>query len=166
VTDVPATPAPALAFLSQYFDGVIREDHHDTAAYLVTTSDDGWPHAAMLSVGEIRVSADGAVHIALWPHTTTAANLVRDGRGLLLVAFPGVAVRARLSLQEIGTIDGGESGRLMLLAGVVELATVDDARYATVLSGTRFRLTDPQPTLERWRQTQALITRHTHLRNI
>ena len=45
----------------------------------------------------------------------------------------------------------------MHLAGVVELTTVDDARYANVLSGTRFRLTYPQPTLERWRQTQAHI---------
>jgi hypothetical protein len=47
----------------------------------------------MVSVGELRVGRDGAAHVALRQGTTTAANLRRDGRALLL-AFPGAAVRA------------------------------------------------------------------------
>lgn len=53
----------------------------------------------------------------------------------------------------------------MHLGGTVELATVDAADYATVLSGTRFRLTDPQRSLERWRRTQAQIGHHPKGRN-
>jgi len=148
-----------VAVLSAYFDGSVRDDDHDTAAYVVTTTADGWPHAAMVGVGELRVTADGAARVALWERSTTVANLRRDGRALLLVAVDGRAVRARLSLTAAGAVDGGEAGRLALFAGAVTQATVDDAPYAEVVSGLRFRLRDPAPTLTRWRATQELIAR-------
>jgi hypothetical protein len=148
-----------IAALSAYFDGSVRDDDHDIATYLVTTTADGWPHAAMVGVGELRVAPDGQARVALWERSTTVANLRRDGRALLLVVVDGRAVRARLAVTAAGFVDGGEAGRLALFAGTVAAASVDDAPYAEVTSGLRFRLRDPEPTLARWRATQELIAR-------
>lgn len=49
------------------------------AMMLQTVTEDGWPHTAMISAGEILALNDTDVRLALWQGTTTTANITRTG---------------------------------------------------------------------------------------
>ena len=57
------------------------------AIRLSTVDEDGWPHAAMLSAGEVLITKAGTFSIAIWPGSSTAKNLARDGR--MTITLPG-----------------------------------------------------------------------------
>src|SRR6202012_4194615 len=80
-----APPAPIVAWL----DGRNLEEKVGTAIGVYTADADGWPHPAQLSPGEVLLSPDGQVRLAVWEGSQTSENLRRDGRVVLMVAGDG-----------------------------------------------------------------------------
>lgn len=121
---------------------------------LLTVREDGWPHQAMLSVGEVAL-ADGAedrLTLAVWPGATSTANLRERGRATLTAVVDGVAYALFLAVAP-----AGEVGRLARFDARIEAASADEAPYATLESGIRFTLKDRDETIDRWRQTRAAL---------
>jgi hypothetical protein len=77
------------------FDGERIEEKIGLAYLLVTTDEDGTPRPCMLSAGEILVSDDKHLRVALWPGTTTSKNLARGSRALFCYVAPGSVVYAK-----------------------------------------------------------------------
>jgi hypothetical protein len=117
----------------------------------------GWPHVAMVSVGELVVVADGRLALALWPTSTCAANLARTGRATLAVVADGLAFSLRCRVDDELSIAGGEGPAMRGFVLRVSAATEDSAPYADLLSGVTYRLHDTQATLARWRHTRAAL---------
>jgi hypothetical protein len=117
---------------------------------LLTTDEAGWPHCALLSVGEV-VAVRDRLRLALWPTSRTTANLTRDGRGVLGFADGGAWYTARL--QTTRRADISAPSPLAVFDAAVIGMVKDEVPYATLRDGITFELTDPEPVLERWRAT-------------
>ena len=125
---------------------------------LLTLRDDGWPHQAMLSVGELCCPADDRVRLATWPASTATANLRTRGRATLTAVVGGVAYALRLRTLSSGELAAGaRSGALVGFELEVVAATADEAPYARLLDGVRFALNDRPATIERWREVRAAL---------
>jgi hypothetical protein len=125
---------------------------------LVTTTEDGWPHMAMVSVGEV-VPAGGpdALRLALWPGSTATRNLTPSGRGMLAAVVDGTSYALRLALERAGEVETPLAGKLARFDARVEGASADEAPYAVLESGVRFRLKDPAETQARWAELRAAL---------
>ena len=117
----------------------------------------GWPHLAMVSVGELVVAADGRLALALWPTSTCAANLARTGRATLAVVADGLAFSLRCHVDDELPITAGEDPAMRGFVLRVIAAVEDAAPYADLLSGVTYRLHDAGATLARWRRTRAAL---------
>jgi hypothetical protein len=118
----------------------------------------GWPHLAMVSVGELVVAADGRLALALWPTSTCAANLARTGRATLAMVADGLAFSLRCHVEDELPITAGEDPAMRGFVLRVIAAIEDAAPYADLISGVTYRLHDAQATLARWRRTRAALT--------
>ncbi|RTL68136.1 MAG: pyridoxamine 5'-phosphate oxidase family protein [Pseudonocardiaceae bacterium] len=137
-------------------DGLRREladDHNEgfTLA-LLTVADGGWPHQALISIGEVVVLDDARLRLATWPTSTTTRNMLATGRSALVAVVDGAVLTVRLSLTACGTVETLQ----VFDARIVEVRS-DAAPYATVETGIRFRLTDPAQALARWRSTREAL---------
>ncbi len=145
-TRLTKLPAELVAEL----DGDHLQFHAGDAIRLSTVGEDGWPHGAQLSFGEIIAVNRTELLAAIWPKSRTTENLKRDGRHTLTIAFGGglleMRCRAALIGQHLTALD--------LSAFRITIESVDDHRsaYADVLSGVTFRLSDPVGTITRWRE--------------
>lgn len=123
---------------------------------LVTADPEGWPHIALLSVGELVGAGPGRIRAALWTSSQTTANLGATGRGTLAVVHDGAAHYLRCRALRGSDLEVAES----VLASF-ELAIVahreDRADYATLTAGITFELQDPAAVLPRWRETIRLL---------
>lgn len=126
------------------------------ALCLSVAGTDGWPHLALLSAGEVLAVSPTELRLALHAGSGTTAGLEASGRALLLVAHDGAAVAARLTARPLGTaeIAGVDLARF---AATVEDVALHRAPYAHFESGPRFRLTERDATLARWRETLASL---------
>lgn len=152
--DACALPHALLSAL----DGEHLEAHADEAMRLSTVSADGWPHGAQLSVGEVLAVDAQTLLVAMWPHSNTAQNMLRDARLALTLVHDGAVleIRARASLvAEHQTALDLSVFRLRL-----ERLDVHRAKYAEVLSGVTFRLHEREKVLERWREQIAMLRTH------
>lgn len=150
----------ALELLAQHYDDA-EPGADGTAAYVVTVGEDGWPHAAMVSIGEVVVRADGRCAIALWEDTRTTTNLLRTGQATLLTVLSERAVRATLRLSAV-TEDAPAAETavpLRCFVGTIGEAVADTAPYARVADGVRFVLHEPASVLPRWHATRATLRR-------
>lgn len=116
---------------------------------LVTTGEDGWPHVAMLSAGEVLASGPRGLRLALWPGSATTGNLARSGRGLLMALVPPVTYYVRLRCRPAGEV-AAQGRKLAAFAADIDEVLEDVVSYAEVLSGIRFRLNDRERTLAGW----------------
>lgn len=119
--------------------------------------EEGWPHLAMVSVGELVVAADGRLALALWPTSTCAANLARTGRATLALVADGAAFSLRCHVADEFPITAGEDPAMRGFVLRVTAATADAAPYADLLGGVTYRLHDVPATLARWRRTRAAL---------
>ena len=125
-------------------------------ALLLTTSAEGWPQVAMLSVGEALAVDDRRLRLALWPGSGSTANLSRSKRAtLMLVVGPDTYyVRARTRrLPDLAL----SRGTLACFECQVAEVLVDVVAYATVTSGIGFRLNQPEQVLPAWREALAAV---------
>jgi hypothetical protein len=117
---------------------------------LATVTEDGWPHLAMLSVGEVVATADASMRLALWPGSTATHNLTPSGCGTLSAVVDGTSYSVRLAVSREGEVETPLAGQLARFEARVDGASSDEAPYAVLESGVRFRLKDPEAVLARW----------------
>lgn len=139
-------------------------DGHDLAAragetfLLLTQADTGWTHVAMLSVGEVVATSESEIRLALWPRSDTTANLSRTATATLMIVHDGATYYLRLRADrhpDLSVEGGSRSFFVARIEGVLE----DTVGYATMTSGPKFRLNDPEQVLESWRQTVEAMKR-------
>jgi len=128
----------------------------DLTVLLLTVDPEGWPRVAMLSVGEVLATGARTLRLALWPESSTTANLTRSGRATLAVVEGGAgwyflcSARRRADLVLPRRCLASFELR-------VEKALEDVVPYAELTSGVTFRLTEPERTLATWAETLAAL---------
>jgi len=124
---------------------------------LLTISPEGWPHQAMISCGEIAALSDERLALALWPSSTAARALAGGGRATLTLVLPPTAYALRVEVEPAGELETPLAGRLARFSATVAAATADEAPYATIESGVRYSLKDPDQVLARWREVREAL---------
>jgi hypothetical protein len=118
---------------------------------LLTTSGEGWPQVAMLSVGEVLAVDDRRVRLALWPGSGTTANLTRGGQATLMLVVGADTYYLRARSRRLPDLALPQGPRACFEAEVDDVL-VDLVAYATVTSGIDFRLNEPEAVLPAWRE--------------
>jgi hypothetical protein len=123
---------------------------------LLTTSSEGWPQVAMLSVGEVLAMDHRRVRLALWPRSGSAANLSRSGQATLMMVVGADTYYVRVRSRPLPDLAPSRGPRACFEAEVEDVL-VDVVGYATVTSGVDFRLNEPDQVLPAWRETLAAL---------
>jgi hypothetical protein len=115
----------------------------------------GWPHAALLSAGDMIAMPSGRIRLALFPQSATTANLTRDGRLTLSLALDGGMCELMLRAHRLAY--SSPDVPLAFFEAEVETVRYHKAPYAAVTQGLTFALNDPHAAFQRWtRQISAL----------
>ncbi|WP_339324587.1 pyridoxamine 5'-phosphate oxidase family protein [Paenibacillus sp. FSL W8-0194] len=138
--------------LFELLNGEHLERKQHEAMFLMTVTEDGWPHNAMVSVGEVVAIDKKTLRIALWPETNTTQNCIRRGKAVLVAVYKGKVNYVRLSLHHIGILEGAKHP-LERFSAAVESFKEDQAKYADITSGIQIRLKHEGEVLERWNET-------------
>jgi Pyridoxamine 5'-phosphate oxidase len=151
----PVTAANAVpAEVARYLDGT--DLLAKTQALRLSTIDAaGWPHAALLSAGDMVALPSGRVRFVLFPQSATTANLARDGRVSLTLALDGGMCELRMRARRLA--HSSPDVPLAFFEAEVEAARTHVAPYADVTSGVTFALHDSQAVLPRWQRQIAAM---------
>jgi len=142
--------------LCRLLDGSDLEGREGETFILLTVSEDGWPHVALLSVGEVLALSPRELRLALWPKSETTANLQRTGLATLATFLDGTAYYVELVISPLPR-DGPMPGSQAAFSAHVRRALADTVGYADLTSGVRFRLKSRDEVLQHWHRTiQAL----------
>jgi Pyridoxamine 5'-phosphate oxidase len=144
------------AQVARYLDGT--DLLAKTQALRLSTVDaSGWPHASLLSAGDMLAMPSGRIRFVIFPQSATTANLARDGRVTLTLSLGGGMCELRLRARRITNPSSEVVPLAFFEAELVEAARMHVAPYAAVTSGITFALHEPQAVLPRWqRQIGAL----------
>jgi hypothetical protein len=124
----------------------------DVTVLLLTVDPEGWPRVAMLSAGEVLATGSRTLRLALWPESTTTANLTRTGRATLALVEGGAGWYFLCSARR--RADLSLPGRCLASFELrVEEALEDVVPYAQLTGGISFRLAEPERTLAAWAET-------------
>ena len=125
-TPPETTRSPVLpAQVARYLDG--NDLLAKTQALRLSTLDaEGWPHASLLSAGDMLALPSGRIRFVVFPQSTTTANLG-------------------------GAFASPEVPLAFFEAELVEVRT-HKAPYAAVSGGVTFTLHEPQSVLPRWQK--------------
>ena len=150
----PTQAQELLAEVVRELDGNHLKVRSGEAIQLLTVSEDGWPHAAQLSVGEFLAIGPDVLLVAIWPKTHTAENQRRDGRLTLWL----VINNALLEMRARATLKAEHQTKVDLAVFQVKIESVSEHRsnYADVTTGVMFKLHDHERTFARWEQIAAL----------
>jgi hypothetical protein len=120
------------------------------AIRLSTVDEDGWPHAAMLSAGEVLITKAGTFSVAIWPSSSTAKNLSRDGR--MTMTLPGDGGLYEIRLRAEALYDQSTKAPLKVFSARVLNVKKHAAVYADVASGVTFQIKEgrEEEVLRRW----------------
>jgi hypothetical protein len=125
------------------------------ALRLSTVNSDGWPHAALLSAGDMVMMPSGRIRLALFPNSTVTSNLDRDGRLSVSLSLDGgiceLRLRARRLTHSVADMP------LAFFEADIESVRRHIAPYAAVTGGVAFALHDPQSVLPRWQRQIAAL---------
>jgi hypothetical protein len=124
---------------------------------LLTVTDNGWPHMAMVSVGEVVAEGDDSLRLALWPGSTATRNLTPSGSATLAAVVDGTSYSVRLAVTRDGEVETPLAGQLARFEARVDGASADEAPYAVLESGVSFRLKDPPAVLARWAELRQAL---------
>lgn len=119
---------------------------------LVTIGDDGAPHPALLSVGEVLAVDRRRLRLGLWASSTTTANLTSRPDALLTLVAGGSYYGLQLSARRLPDPADVLPGLAAFTADVV-VAHRDEVGYAELTHGITFRLREPESVLQRWSRT-------------
>lgn len=142
----------------ELLNGQDLTDKQHEAMMLLTVGEDGWPHNAMISVGEIVAVNLTELRIGLWSNTSTTANIIRSNKATLVLIYKGKAHYIRLSLERLEELPNARYQRERFSAKVIS-AREDVAKYADITSGIKIKLKNNKEIVERWNQTLEDILR-------
>lgn len=142
--------------LRRLLDGEDLDSKEGETILLLTAAGDGWPRLALLSVGEVYAPGPSEVRLALWPDSTTTANLGATGRATLSAVLDGVAYDVELEARREGDIRQ-PGAHLARFSASVRSARSDTVGYAVLESGVRYRLKEREQVVARWRATIAAL---------
>ncbi len=134
--------------LVQYLDGSKLSERIGEAIRVTTVDEDGWPHAAMLSVGEILAKDRRHLNIAIWANSKTTKNIERTGRISLAMVHEGALWEVHLNAKRI--TDKSADAKLAFFAAEVKNVRVHKVDYADVLTSVTYRLHEPASVVKRW----------------
>ena len=153
---MPAAAAPL-------FQGDELEKWAGVTFLLLTVTDDGWPHVAMLSVGEVLSTSPRGLRVALWPTSTTTANLTRAGQATLAFVHANTAYSLRCSARRAPDIRPAPEGPLAVFELRIEAVLEDVAPYAELTGGVTYRLKEPEQVWPRRHATIEALRRSEHV---
>ena len=140
--------------VARYLDGT--ELLTKTQALRLSTIDaDGWPHAALLSAGDMVIVPSGRIRFALFPQSGMTANLEREGRLTVTLSLDGAMCELRLRCRRL--VHRAADVPLAFFEADVETVRQHIAPYARVTGGITFALHDPQAVLPRWQRQIAAL---------
>ena len=148
---IEAAPPPPVA---HYLDGT-NLLQKTQALRLSTIDPDGWPHAALLSAGDMLILPSGRLRFVIFPKSTTTANLMRDGRLTVSLALDEGIWDMRLKARRLAHTSPDVP--LAFFEAELESARLHRAPYAAVTSGIIFALHEPDAVLPRWRRQIAAM---------
>ena len=127
-----------------------------TQALRVSTVDEeGWPHASLLSAGDMIAVPPARIRFLIFPDSVTTRNLVRDARMTVTVSFEGGMWELRFRTRRLA--EPLPAVPLACFEATLERARFHSVPYASVTSGVTFALNEPEVVLSRWeRQIRAL----------
>jgi hypothetical protein len=144
------------AAVARYLDGT--ELLEKTQALRLSTIDaEGWPHAALLSAGDMVAMPSGNIRFALFPQSGIVANLARDGRMTFTLSVDGGMCELRMRARRLN--HASKDVPLAFYEAEIQAVRHHVAPYATITGGITFSLHEPDAVLPRWkRQIEALRT--------
>lgn len=125
------------------------------ALRLSTVDPDGWPHAALLSAGDMVMVPSGKIRFALFPKSTVTSNLDREGRLTIALSLDGGICELRLRSRRLP--HSTPDVPLAFFEAEVKTVRQHVAPYATVTGGVEFSLHDSQSVLPRWQRQIAAL---------
>lgn len=131
----------------------------DGFTILVLTTAGDWPHLAMVSRGELVCTDERRLLVALWATSTACRNLSAAGQATLSAVVDGVAYSLRVRARRLDDLTTPLAGTLACFALEVDSVFGDEAPYARLESGVRFRLLDAGATVPRWVEVRAELAR-------
>ena len=136
----------------ELLNGQDLEDKKHLVMMLQSITAEGYPHTAMVSVGEsVAIDSDN-IRIALWPDTQTAQRLVETGKGSLVIVYAKKIYYIELDLSVLPSLNNEIYCRLRFEASV-KTVKEDNAKYAEIISGISIQLYDAENVVERWKVT-------------
>lgn len=127
-----------------------------TQALRISTVDaENWPHASLLSAGDMVALPSGTLRFAIFAKSSTTANILRDQRVTVTYSHDGGMCELRLMCRRLA--DAASFPSLALFEGELVAARFHKAPYASVSSGITFEVHEKEAVLARWqRQIEAL----------
>jgi hypothetical protein len=150
----PAASSGIPAALARYLDGTDLLNKTQ-ALRLATVDAEGWPHAALLSAGDMLVMPSGHIRLALFPQSGMTANLEREGRLTITLSLDKGVCEVRLRCRRLA--HKSTDVPLAFFEGEVQSVRNHVAPYADVTGGVTFLLHDPQAVLARWQRQIAAL---------
>ena len=149
-----AIPEALMTLLS----GENLKDKQREAFLLQTVNEDGWPHSAMISVGEVIAADPYTFRLMLWPNTMTTINLMRSKKAQLVIIYEGLVYYIKLQVKHHSAVHSdvhiGER-----FSAHIHALKIDQAKYAEIETGVQVRLHNPDRVIDRW-QAQVEILKH------
>jgi len=134
--------------LVQYLDGSKLSERVGEAIRVTSVDEDGWPHAALLSVGEILAVDQKHLNFAVWSQSATTKNIERTGRVSLSLVHDGALWEVHLNAKRVA---GERAGmKLAFFTAEVKNVRVHRVNYADVLTSVTYRLHDTESVVKRW----------------
>ena len=124
------------------------------AVRLATVDEDGWPHASLLSAGDMLVLTAQHIRFVVYPESGLTANLTRDGRVGLTLSLDGGMCELRMRARRLE--QSADIPQAMFEAAI-EQVREHAAPYAVLTSGVTFALHEPDAVLERWERQMAAM---------
>lgn len=136
----------------EFLNGKNLNEKRREAMMLLTVTEDGWPHTAMISVGEMVGVNQEELRIGLWQNTETSKNIVRTKKATVNFFYNGKAIYIELSLEKLDPLKNTEYPRDRFSAKIISFRE-DMAKYADIISGVQIELKMPEEVIRRWEQT-------------
>jgi hypothetical protein len=142
------------AEVASYLDG--NDLLAKTQALRLSTIDaEGWPHASLLSAGDMLALPSGRIRFVVFPQSTTTANMMREGRATVTLSVDGGMCELRMKCRRLA--NASSDIPLVFFEGELIKVRVHKAPYAAVSGGITFSLHEPQSVLPRWQKQIAAM---------
>ncbi|MEB8061325.1 hypothetical protein [Staphylococcus xylosus] len=119
------------------------------AMILQSITSEGYPHSAMVSVGEVIALDSEHLRIALWPQTQTSISLAEKRKSNLIIIYNNMVSYLELDITLLPSLDNEVYERTRFEATIKSIRQ-DVAKYADITSGITVEMHEPEQVLNRW----------------